>query len=50
MLKAATTQTNDGQFPRFAGLLGATPPSDEDEVVRILLVAGGGFEPPTFGL
>jgi site-specific DNA recombinase len=50
MLRAAKAQKGDGHVPPFAGLLGTTPSTDEDEVVRILMVAGGGFEPPTFGL
>jgi hypothetical protein len=50
MLRAAKAQNGDRRVPPFAGLLGATPSAEEDEVVRILMVAGGGFEPPTFGL
>jgi site-specific DNA recombinase len=49
MLKVAQAQTPSGS-PAPLGRLGAERSPDIDDLVQTMLVAGGGFEPPTFGL
>ena len=49
MLRVAQAQTPGAQMaPR--GRWGDQRSPDDDDLVQIMLVAGGGFEPPTFGL
>jgi site-specific DNA recombinase len=48
MLRAAEAQSSGKPLNNLL-LDGARSPSDDD-LVQIMVVAGGGFEPPTFGL
>ena len=49
MLKAAEAQKTGEPLPAI-GNWNETSSLDDDKLVQIMLVAGGGFEPPTFGL
>ena len=49
MLKAAQAQHNGASLAPL-GRWGDERSPDDDDLVQIMLVAGGGFEPPTFGL
>src|SRR5215203_1328724 len=48
MLKAAHAKTGASLAPLGRWEDERSP--DDDDLVQIMLVAGGGFEPPTFGL
>ena len=49
MLKAAHAQSTGASLAPL-GHRGHERSPDDDDLVQIMLVAGGGFEPPTFGL